>query len=69
MSLGEKNAWEEYDSAAVWCAERKVKGTLEGPLPEMSAEAYGLIEEDPEAFEEHVKNTAYALAMEKVSDS
>lgn len=59
------NAWIEYDAAAEWCAKRGLKGKAGDPLPGlMSAEAVNLINDDPEAFETRVRDTAYALAME-----
>lgn len=58
-------AWQEYDSAAAWCAKRGLKGVEGDPLPEaLSSRAQALIDEDPEAFEQRVRDTAYAIAME-----
>lgn len=57
--------WGEYDSAAEWCARRGLKGADGDPLPPMlSADCLALINDDPEAFGERVRATAYALAME-----
>ena len=58
-----KRAWEEYDSAAEWCAIRSKKGTAGDLLPTgLSAEASYLINEDPDAFSERVRASAYALS-------
>lgn len=62
-----KRAWAEYDAAAEWCARRGIKGRPEDPLPPMlSVDAQALIDEDPEAFERRVADTAYGLHMEEV---
>jgi hypothetical protein len=56
--------WIEYDNAAEWCAKRGLKGKIGDPLPNlMSKAAVDLINEDPEAFEQRVRGTAYAIAM------
>jgi hypothetical protein len=56
--------WTEYDAAADWCAKRGLRGVVGDPLPELiSQEVATLIDADPEAFEEHVRMTAYANAM------
>ncbi len=58
------HAWIEYDSAAEWCARRGLKGNIGDPLPNlMSGAAVALINEDPDAFADRVRLTAYALAM------
>lgn len=58
----------EYDSAARWCAIRGIKGELGDKLPElMSPECLEAINYDPEAFQERVRQFAYARAMERVS--
>lgn len=55
--------WAEYDSAAVWCASRSVKGKEGDPLPPLlSASVFAEIGADPEAFQERVAGTAYACA-------
>jgi len=60
--------WIEYDGAAMWCAERGLKGKAGDPLPTlMSSEACELINDDPEAFEARVRATAYAIAMNKLN--
>lgn len=58
---------EEYDSAAKWCAERGYKGKVGDPLPANMASEGALkwIQEDPESFEERVKEMAYMVAMNK----
>ena len=61
------NVWSEYDSAAQWCAQRGLKGTLGDRLPfAMSGECLNEINQDPEAFQRRVKECAFALAMKKV---
>jgi len=58
--------WNEYDSAAEWCAKRGLKGAIGDPLPNlMSGATVDEINEHPEEFQERVRMTAYALAMEK----
>ena len=62
------NPWIEYDFAAEWCAKRGLKGAPGDPLPMlMGAAAVQLINDDPEAFADRVRLTAYALAMESVT--
>ena len=56
-------AWVEYDFAAAWCAKRGIRGSVGDALPELiSDECFRLINDDPEAFEERVRMTAYAIA-------
>lgn len=56
--------WREYDAAAEWCARRGIAGNIGDPLPELlSGDCAALINDDPEAFSERVRQTAYALAM------
>ena len=58
--------WNEYDSAAEWCAKRGLSGKTGDPLPNlMSAATVNEINEHPEEFAERVRMTAYALAMAK----
>jgi hypothetical protein len=61
--------WGEYDAAAEWCAKRRIAGTdteKEMRLPELlSADVHALIDADPGAFAARVRETAYALAMER----
>ena len=60
-------AWNEYDFAAAWCAKRGLKGACGDPLPELiSDRCYDLINDDPEAFGERVRASAYALAMGEI---
>lgn len=59
--------WDEYDSAAEWCARHNSKGGLGDPLPVVSVGCSKLIDDDPEAFEEHVRRYAYAVAMERLN--
>jgi len=59
--------WGEYDAAAEWCARHGSKGGIGDRLPEMiSRRVYDLILADVEAFQERVRATAYAIAMEKI---
>jgi hypothetical protein len=56
----------EYDAAAMDLARRGLKGAIGDPLPNlMSGATVDAINEDPEAFEQHVRMCAYALAMER----
>lgn len=57
----------EYDAAAEWCAKRGLKGSIGDALPlNMDSDgALCCINADPEAFQERVRQFAYALAMEK----
>lgn len=65
-----EDVWKEYDYAAEWCAVRGLKGTLDDPLPEnLSEHCLELINDDPEAFERRVNDTAYAYAMEKIYEN
>jgi hypothetical protein len=59
----------EYDGAAQWCAQRGLTGKVGDPLlANMSASgALKYINADPEAFEQRVKEFAYALAMERIN--
>lgn len=60
--------WQEYDSAAAWCAKRGLKGRDGDPLPAfISSGCYFEIRKDPEAFERRVRETAYGLAMSKLN--
>lgn len=62
--------WTEYDAAAEWVAARGGKGELGEPLPEcLSATCAQLISDDPEAFAERVRATAYARAMGGLNDA
>lgn len=57
----------EYDSAAEWCARRDLKGEIGDSLPlNMDPDgALKYINADPEAFQERVRQCAYALSMEE----
>ena len=58
--------WIEYDAAADWCARRSIAGRIGDSLPmNVSAECLSLINDDPEAFAERVRETAYANAQER----
>ncbi len=60
------DAWSEYDSAAEWCAKRGIIGRIGDRLPEnLSRECYDLINDDFEAFQKRIRESAYALAMNK----
>lgn len=62
--------WAVYDSCAEWCAKRGLKGKIGDPLPNLlDSRVVKLINDDPEAFEQRVRDTAYALAIEKHGDS
>lgn len=62
------DAWDEYDSAAEWCARRSLRGAAGDPLPEgLSARATKLITDDPETFQERVQRFAYAIAMNSLN--
>ncbi len=59
-------AWQEYDNAAEDTAKRGLSGAIGTPLPEnMTPEAVGLINDDPDAFARRVRECAYAQAMER----
>ena len=61
------DVWREYDSAAEWCAKRGLKGAVGEPLPHLiSGETVDMINDDPDAFQERVRQTAYALAMNRL---
>lgn len=61
--------YEEYDSAAMWCAKRDLRGVDGDPLPQgLSAKVSALIADDVEAFQERVRLSAYAWAMRDVPD-
>jgi len=65
--MSEHLAWQEYDAAAEWCVRHGLAGREGDLLPALlSDRAKALIDADPEAFEAHVRATAYALAMEGV---
>ncbi len=54
----------EYDAAAMDLARRGLTGDIGDPLPNlMSGATVDAINEDPEAFQQHVRMCAYALAM------
>lgn len=60
---GVASVWSEYDSAAEWCAKRGIRGNVGDRLPlNLSGLCLNLIAEDPEAFAERIRATAYALA-------
>ena len=62
--------WNEYDSAAEWCAKRGLKGTIGDPLPNLLSVAVSdEIDADTEAFERRVRECAYALACEKTREA
>jgi hypothetical protein len=64
-----EHAWQEYDEAAMELARKGLKGKIGDPLPNlMSAEAVNLINDDPEAFQERVRLSAYSLAMSEALD-
>ncbi len=57
----------EYDAAADWCAARGLTGAIGDPLPANMATDGALlwIQADPEAFQERVRQCAYARAMNR----
>lgn len=56
--------WAEYDRVAEWCAKNGIAGNVGDPLPNFTADdVCREIDDDPEAFAEHVRATAYRLAM------
>ena len=59
----------EYDGAARWCAIKGLKGVPGDALPDNmdSDGALRWINADPEAFQERVRQFAYARAMERVN--
>lgn len=64
--MADASTWREYDHAALDLAKKGLKGKPGDPLPNfMSVECVALINEDPEAFERRVRESAYALAMAK----
>jgi hypothetical protein len=63
----ESDAWKAYDAVANDLARRGLKGEVGDPLPNLISSACDkLIQDDPEAFQERVRMSAYALAMSKV---
>jgi hypothetical protein len=63
----ESVAWMEYDLVANDLARRGKKGEIGDPLPNLISSACDkLIQDDPEAFKERVRMSAYALAMSRV---
>lgn len=60
---GDRAVWDEYDSAAIWCARHGYTGDVGSPLPALlSTSVKALIDADPEAFAQYVKATAYMVA-------
>jgi hypothetical protein len=58
----------EYDSVAAYCAARGIKGENGDSLPiGISAACLAEINYDPEAFQDRVRLTAYARAMESIT--
>jgi hypothetical protein len=63
----ESDVWIEYEMVANDLARRGLKGKIGDPLPNLISSACDkLIQDDPEAFAERVRMSAYALAMSKV---
>ena len=61
--------WNEYDMAAEWCARRGLEGIEGDRLPVfLSCTCHDLIMNDPDAFADRVRSTAYMLAMEQRRD-
>ncbi len=62
------NVWKEYDRAAMDMAKRGLKGQIGDPLPNlMSAQCVDLINEDVEAFQFRIRQSAYAHSMRKIA--
>ena len=56
--------------AAEWCAKRKILGKIGDPLPTLlTADCQTLIDDDPEAFQDRVRLTAYARAMAAIESA
>ena len=67
MEEGTAEAWLAYDMVANDLARRGLKGEIGDPLPNLISSACNkLILDDPEAFAERVRMSAYALAMFRV---
>jgi hypothetical protein len=67
VNAADKVAWTEYDYAAKVLASQGHGGALGDPLPDgLSPRCCELIDEDPEAFQRRVRETAYGLAMARV---
>lgn len=63
-STPDLDAWFEYDNAALDMARKGLAGHCGHPLPaNMTPEAVSLINDDPEAFQRRVRQSAYALTM------
>jgi hypothetical protein len=63
----EANIWQVYDACAEWCAERGLQGKVGDSLPNLlSKEVCDLINDDQEAFERRVRQSAYARAMNTI---
>ena len=61
------DVWAEYHEAAVCLARRGLTGDEGDPLPDLISEtAENLIDDDLEAFKEHVRAAADLLAMEEL---
>jgi hypothetical protein len=59
---------QEYDYAAKWCAERGLKGQIGDPLPpDINPYIRTYICCDIEAFQERIRDFAYALDMNKIT--
>ena len=64
----ERAMWIAYDFAAEWCAKRGHTGDIGSPLPSLiGSDTVAAINDDPDAFAERVRLTAYALAMSSVA--
>ena len=58
---------QEYDWAAEDMAKKGLRGNIGDPLPNfISADVMDAINNDPEAFQQRVRECAYALAMGKL---
>lgn len=67
MSDREAAMWEEYDMCAEWCTKRALKGEIGDPLPgNIGGDTAREISNNPEEFKERVRQTAYAICMNKI---
>lgn len=68
MAEHEARTLEEYSSIAEYCAKRGIAGNDGDQLPYFASSfAIEMINDDPEAFRQHVREHAYAIAMNKLN--
>lgn len=69
QTKGDEMNWSEYDAAAKWCAQRGLCGIVGDRLPPaISLDVLKEINHHPDEFEQRVRDTAYAIAMERVTN-